>query len=163
MSFEARVTRQVTDDELARRRELGPPARTWRGKLWVASSALAAIVLMGASRYTFLIGLLIALGIVLAFAMPSITRREARRKRSWAHLAAAQEHGVGSDGIWLRTAHVELRSSWANLATWERVDGQLCLRCHGMPPVLVPEDALAEAGCLDEVLRLVCYWGGARA
>lgn len=158
MTFEARGTRYVTDEELARQRELGG-ARTWRSALGLAGVALVATALMAASRYTFSLGLLIVLIVALVLAMPSIVRRDGRRRRSWVHLVGAQEHGVSSEEIWLRTAQVELRSSWANLATWTHADGCVRLSCHGMPPVLLPESALIEAGCLTQVLQLAGYWG----
>jgi hypothetical protein len=157
VTFEARATRYVTDEELARQRGLGG-AWTWRSALTLAGAALVATALMAASRYTFSLGLLIVLIIALVLAMPSIVRRDRRRRRSWVHLAGAQEHGVSSEEIWLRTAQVELRSSWANLATWTHADGCVRLWCHGMPPVLLPESALIEAGCLTQVLQLAGYW-----
>lgn len=159
--MEVRVTRHVTEEELvleqAERVRVG---RRWRGALGLAASILIGVASMLASRFTFSCGVVILLGVVAVLTGESMARRSARRRRRY--LAGDQEHGVSSDEIWLRTAQVELRSSWANLGTWHRSGGLLRLHCYGMPPVLIPEDALVAAGCFDEVMQLARTFGRQR-
>lgn len=163
MSFRACVTRRVTEEELIREEtERFRVGRSARSALALVVLAVSAVALMVFSRWTFSLGLLILTTIGLLLYMPSSIGRDPRRRRRWAHLAGDQEHGVDENGIWLRTAHVELWSTWMNLASWERDHGVLRLQCGGMPEVVIPEDALAGAGGLESATKLARAWGKQR-
>lgn len=139
---------------MRREAERARVVRTARGALAVAAFAVLAVALMALSRWTFSLGLLVLVTIALLLYVPRAMATDRRRRARWSPLAGEQEHGVDETGIWLRTGRLELWSSWSGLVRWSRADGVVRLHCLGMPEVVIPKDALVQAGCLEAVLEL---------
>lgn len=133
--------------------------RTWRGGLVVAAVLALAVALMLLSRYTFSLGLLVALLEMGLLVSPSIFRRRDLETGRWSHLAGEQEHGVDGHGVWLRTAQLALRAPWTSVYGHRLTGHELHLFAHRLPRVVLPIESLVEAGCYDEVMWLAQRYG----
>ncbi len=151
-AFDVRVSRVATLEDVGRERALAmaPPSRPWR----MAVLVLVGLALM-TSAYTFAVGLAAVLLIVLVGVMPRSVRWLA--SRSWAsneHLQGEQLHAIDPCFIRFESERLRARCPWSNLYRWSLQDGSLHLFCRGMPAVVIPEDALVDARCLEAVLAL---------
>ena len=143
MGFEVRVERLLTKDAWVALQALPPKrGRTIRRPLNFGLAAAIAAALM-CSSYTFSI-----------FAWTERGSYDQRR-----YLQSPVEFTITEDHISFSSDILETRATWGNLMVWDLYDGQLRLRCGGMPEVCIPVEALEQAGCMDQVLGMADRYG----
>lgn len=161
VAFDVRVSRTATPEDVGRERALAIPAPR---RPWKAVAVVVVGLALMSSVYTFAVGLAVVLLGLLGLTMPHLARWTMSRDRtSNEHLQGEQLHAIDSGFIRFESERLRARCPWSNLSRWSLQDGRLYLFCRAMPAVVIPQDALVQAGCLQAVLALAERWAGQHA
>ena len=156
--FRFEQTLSLGEREYEALRQPTPTSR--RGRIIMISLGALGLVLLGVSRWTAPLGVVLVLAATLFWFTPRIARKGAREEYvRTRYLHGPVTYGVDDQGMWVHGGALRAESAWAGLVAWERRDNWLLLAADGMPQVVLSVSELHAAGVYDQVLELARVHG----
>jgi hypothetical protein len=110
--------------------------------------------------YTFVLGLLGMLLILLGFFMPHLIPGSVKKQYHDSKILGVKyTYGVSNEAIWISGKGLDAKASWNLLSVWRIRGNWLILQVERFPEILLPIDQLEANGSFLHVMELVKKYG----